>query len=554
MNISGYTIDKQIGKGGMAMVYRATQESLGRPVALKVMNPLFSDDPEFSERFLDEGRLLAAVHHNNIITIHDIGISDGLHFISMEYVDGGNLGDKIGEGLSPSQATAYLETLADCLAVAHEQHIVHRDIKPANILFRKDGTLLLTDFGIAKQLTTAKGLTVTGAMVGSPHYLSPQQAQGKPVDGRADIYSLGVLYYEMLTGSRPFTGDSDVDIAIKHVTAELPKLPDDLEPYAGIVDCMMRKNPDERFPSCRSLLVALRELRETRRWSGEVAAIPLPPVPEQPAQPAEKQNPAVSADGTTNNPDSLSGGITVISEEAEGNTVVLGGEDVHDGDTVVQETSANARTQILSENDEGPGLVEVISVDADPGLASSKRKAVAVALGVTLMGAIAAGVILIDRSSIVPEIHASKAVERGPKDTETAERAAREQAEKDRRAREFLIESLLADAKAAIADYRLTTPQATSAYTYYQKVLELAPDHPAALAGIDDIADAYYRLAYDAERAWAYDKASRFTTAGLAIRPEHEGLRALAQTLQREKGKTTTKIKGSLTGVKAWFD
>jgi len=276
MNIAGYVIDKQIGQGGMAMVYRATQESLGRPVALKVMNPLFSDTPEFSERFLDEGRLLAAVHHSNIITIHDIGISDGFHFISMEYVEGGDLGDRIKAGISPSQAMAYVETLAECLAVAHDLHIVHRDIKPANILFRKDETLLLTDFGIAKQLTTNKELTATGAMVGSPSYLSPEQAQGNPVDGRSDIYSLGVLYYEMLTGEKPFVGKSGVDIAIKHVTQPLPALPDALAAYSGIIECMTHKDPDERFPSCRSLAVALREFRETGAWSEKIADIPLP--------------------------------------------------------------------------------------------------------------------------------------------------------------------------------------------------------------------------------------------------------------------------------------
>ena len=138
MNISGYVIKKQNAKGGMAMVYRATQESLGRAVALKVMNPLFSDSPEFSERFLNEGRLWAVVQRSNVMTIHDIGICDGLHFISMEYVEGGGLGGKIKEGISPPQASAYIETLADCFAVAHDLHIVYRDIKLANILFRDD--------------------------------------------------------------------------------------------------------------------------------------------------------------------------------------------------------------------------------------------------------------------------------------------------------------------------------------------------------------------------------------------------------------------------------
>ena len=152
MNIAGYRIEKQIGKGGMAMVYLATQESLNRPVALKVMNPLYADSAEFSERFLNEGRILASIHHSNIITIHDIGISGNFHFISMEYVQGGDLADRLKQGVSPDEAVNMVETIAACLDAAHNAHIVHRDIKPANILFRKDGHLLLTDFGIAKQL------------------------------------------------------------------------------------------------------------------------------------------------------------------------------------------------------------------------------------------------------------------------------------------------------------------------------------------------------------------------------------------------------------------
>ncbi len=280
MNVSGYKIKKQIGKGGMSMVYLAVQESLGRPVALKILNPMFSDTPKFSERFLNEGHILASLNHANIITIYDIGINDQLHFISMELVDGGNLKDKIRQGITPDAALEYTQTIASSLQTAHAAHIVHRDVKPANILFRNDGTLLLTDFGIAKQLAGAQDLTITGNMVGSPHYLSPEQAQNRTVDGRADIYSLGIILYEMLTGDRPYKGGSHFDIALKHITQDMPRMPDELANYQNLLDTMTARDAASRFPSMSSLLEALKELRETGKWSGSVASItnvtPLP--------------------------------------------------------------------------------------------------------------------------------------------------------------------------------------------------------------------------------------------------------------------------------------
>ena len=273
MKIPGYSIEGQIGQGGMAVVYRAIQESLGRPVALKVMNPLLAVNPEFSERFLNEGRLLASLRHNHIMTIYDIGVSADLHYISMEYVDGGDLRHQICQGMSPETSLDYVLTLGSCLKVAHEAYIVHRDVKPVNILFRRDGTLLLTDFGIAKQLGDTKGLTVTGSMVGSPYYLSPEQALGRPIDGRADIYSLGIVLYEMLTGVKPFEGDSEVEVALKHIEGELPRLPPHLSSFQPLLEKMTAKNPDDRFSSAASMLQAALHLRDSMWGYGTVTAV-----------------------------------------------------------------------------------------------------------------------------------------------------------------------------------------------------------------------------------------------------------------------------------------
>jgi serine/threonine-protein kinase PpkA len=268
MNITGYTIENQ--------------NSLRRPVALKVMNPLLATSAEFSERFLNEGRLLAALQHNHIMTIYDIGICDGLHYISMELVDGGDLKQRISSGIAPQTALDYVIAIGSCLQAAHEANIVHRDVKPVNILFRRNGTLLLTDFGIAKQLVNPEHLTTTGNLMGTPYYLSPEQALGNPIDGRADIYSLGVVLYEMLVRQKPFEGRSEFDIVLKQVEEPLPRLPQNLAHFQSLLDKMTAKQPDERFSDAASLLHAAQHLRDSGRWDGGNIISPVSKIAAEP--------------------------------------------------------------------------------------------------------------------------------------------------------------------------------------------------------------------------------------------------------------------------------
>lgn len=543
MNIAGYKIEKQIGKGGMAIVYLAIQESLDRPVALKVMNPLYSDSAQFSERFLDEGRLLASVHHTNIITIHDIGISNDFHFISMEYVEGGDLRKRLREGITPEMATDYIESVAGCLSVAHDVFIVHRDIKPANILFRKDDTLLLSDFGIAKQLTGNKGLTVTGSMVGSLYYLSPEQAQGKLVDGRADIYSLGVLYYEMLTGKRPFSGDSAIAIAVKHVTEPLPELPVALVAYSGILERMTRKNPDDRFPSCKSLLRALRELKTTGQWSGEVVPIPLPEVQEAP--------PSSEIRATAESPVVDASSVGQPSAKAD-ETVVL--EETVAGADAVSSISAGANQDAAT--------IETTAVTQPIGPASEPRQKNPWWIG---GGVVAFVVIVVAAGSFLASSPDTSTGKDQPVAKEVAtpsfaeeerQRLARQaKAEEERRrlARQAKIDGLLQQAEPALEQYQLTTPKETSAYTYYQEVLSLDSNNTSARQGIDDIASRYYLLARTAESDWDYDLAKRYVATGLGVRPEHEQLLQLQEELKKQEGKAEHKLKKGLKGVKKWF-
>ena len=262
MKVPGFQIKRTIGRGGMATVYLAIQESLHREVVLKCMDNERDGEKDFITRFLDEGRIIASLSHPHIITVHDIGTVDDMVWIAMEYVGGGDLKARIERELLPVETTLDLiEKVATAFGYAHQRGIVHRDIKPANILFRDDGTVLLTDFGIAKQASMDRELTSTGTILGSPFYMSPEQAEGLAVDGRTDVYSLGVIFYELLTGHRPYQGETAIKVIMQHIQSPVPTLPRELKRYQPLLEQMMAKNRDERIADADSLIRALNKLR-----------------------------------------------------------------------------------------------------------------------------------------------------------------------------------------------------------------------------------------------------------------------------------------------------
>lgn len=261
IEIAGYTLHGQLGKGGMAEVFLATQNSLQRKVAIKVLNSAVDD--EFSRRFINEGHVVASLHHAAIVTIYDIDkLADGRHYLAMEFVAGGDLTQYKGQALTPEHALSITRQIAEGLQVVHQQGLVHRDIKPANILFRKDGSVVITDFGVAKDLAIDNDLTQFGVAVGSPAYSSPEQAQCQPLDQRTDIYSLGVLLLEMLTGSNDFRGPSYTQTVMNHVQMPIPQLPAHLAGYQALLGRMLAKDVNKRFASCRELLQSLELLQD----------------------------------------------------------------------------------------------------------------------------------------------------------------------------------------------------------------------------------------------------------------------------------------------------
>ncbi|MBI4695030.1 MAG: serine/threonine protein kinase [Gammaproteobacteria bacterium] len=278
MEIQGYKITRCIGQGGMAAAFLAEQTSLGRKVVLKILDTSIHDSPQTVERFLNEGRIVAGLQHPHIITIYDVGRAGNQIYISMEYVDGGDLKSRLQQQktLNPAEALEIVRKIASGLAVAHANGIVHRDVKPGNVLFRKDGTPLLSDFGIAKRLQTDGDLTATGVFVGSPNYMAPEQADFAPIDARADIYSLGVILYEMLTGMKPYQSSSVVDVIYQHREAPIPRLPAPLAPFQEMIDVMLAKDRERRFPNCEALMRYIADLKRTKGYKdlAKTAAVP----------------------------------------------------------------------------------------------------------------------------------------------------------------------------------------------------------------------------------------------------------------------------------------
>ena len=253
--IKGYRFIRKLGATAYSGVYLAERESANRLVVLKVMRQMSGRDETVGafDRFLQEYETIAEMHHPNIVKIYDLGVADDHAHIEMEYLDGGDLRHKIDSGIPEEDAVRYLRQIASALSAVHGKGVLHRDLKPGNIMLRKDDSIALIDFGLAKRARLESEITDKGEIFGTPYYMSPEQGHGIGVDERSDIYSLGVITYEMLTGKKPYKADTAMGIIYKHAHAAIPLLPEPLSQYQSLLDSLLAKVPADRLQSAAEI-------------------------------------------------------------------------------------------------------------------------------------------------------------------------------------------------------------------------------------------------------------------------------------------------------------
>lgn len=491
MEIPGYKIEKEIGKGGMATVYLAIQESLERSVVLKIMDKAQgAASNDMTQRFVDEGRIVASLHHPNIVTIYDIGLSGEDLYISMEYVQGGDLKKRMESHVSPKIALEIISKIGSALSSAHTHNVIHRDVKPANILFRENGTPLLTDFGIAKQTDYDKDLTSTGIFLGSPNYVSPEQADGKKVDGRSDIYSLGCIFYEMLTGYKPYHSDSVIDIVIQHKTSPVPTLPEKFLIYQSLLNRMMAKNLDGRFANAEEMLKSVTKLQAIDD-SGSNELVPDFNITGHTKNTDDKKNTKKKSS------------VILISLLILSAIFFFGLQFVE-----IKLKSSDVRMDQISTNSVLPATTPTTSNLAEQTLETIQATPITA---------------LKTESEPVTEIEVKL-----PPVSEQVTRA------------------LAWLGKQSLDEFKLTYPPKDNAYYYFSRLLELQPDNRTAYEGILSIAERYVILA---ERSLAnneIEKTRTYIDIGLQINPESQGLLSLQSLLTNQKT-------GFLQTIKSFF-
>lgn len=510
--LHGYVVEHLLAQGGMARVYLARQEALQRLVAIKVLDPRLASADSIEhftislERFFREGTLIAAINQSNVVHVYDVGSCvDGLPYIVMEYLPGGTLRNRMQSAMAPEQALGICRQIAQGLAVAHAQGIVHRDIKPSNILFRSDNTPVLTDFGIAKQ-QGSQDITRGGSTLGTPYYLSPEQALGQAVDGRADLYGLGVMLYEMLTGKKPFQGDSTMNTLLLHIQTPPPPLPPELSAYQPLLNRLLAKQPEQRYPDAEALIDAIDRTRalqalaaEPQSWwqapwvMGLLGVVLLGTVivgaayllrlsrPVELVNPPEPARLLLHVQTVTVAPTSVS--VAPATEVQDGVASVLA--TMPEVMPIVVPPALDAEGWALWPQVSQPFLPQQTAWDA-----------------ALLLALASPAPVLPQQISVKPSA--------------------------------VTLASLLEAGQQALAEGRLTQPPQANAQHYFRQVLKLDAKNAAAQQGLQQIGDRFFRQAQVALQRNQHREASKLVREGLQVQPKHGKLRTLQTLLQTQ--------------------
>lgn len=487
IDIPGYTVHGRLGKGGMAEVYLATQQSLQRKVAVKVL--LNTGDEEFNTRFIQEGHIVASLNNPSIITIYDINrLADGRYYMAMEFVAGGDLAQHKGEVLDLQRALAIVRQIAEALAVVHAKGLIHRDIKPANILFRNDGTAVLTDFGIAKDMEIDSELTHFGVAVGSPAYSSPEQTQCQRLDLRSDIYSLGLILLEMLIGYNPYRGSNYTQTVLNQVQMPVPILPPRLTMFQALLERMLAKDPAQRLPDCNALLAALAKIE-----LGDTDATQIRPavlLPLATAIAPLESSPAVAAQASSTVMRPL---LWILAALLLVFGLGAGG--------VYLKQQMQIR-QLLGEGEQRLQAGQLIEPQQDSA-----------------------------------DYYFQQVLQLDEGNTQALTGLQRVQAQR--------IDSFIASAEVAIQDQRLLLPEDESAVFYYRQALLLQPENAQALAGLQQVAELYRGKAIQAYQRTDFPAALEMIKSGLQAQPDNPELLKLLKEHQQLLSSTKAAVNAS---------
>ena len=484
IQVPGYEILRLLGSGGMSTVYLALQRSLDRKVALKIMrrsgDSASDDSRQMERRFLLEGRMMAKLSHRNIVAVYDIVSNESIAYIAMEYLSGGALSDRMRSGIALADAVSVIVQIAGALEFAHGHGVVHRDLKPANIMFRENGTPILTDFGIARYQDRAETrLTQTGMLVGTPTYMSPEQINGQEVDGRSDQYSLGILFYELLTGSPPFRGDTPIAVLMMHLTQPPPPLPDELRAFQDVFDRLLAKDRDARYANLTEFSADLK----SRVTDSDTLLMRLHIDPNQ-----------------TSSEQLRALGFFTSTPTGENILRSLPNRPTPPG---ARPAPNLARSTPLP----GKPAGEVAST----GNIWKQKKWLAVAVAAIVLLVVAVGFFTL----------------------RTGHRLNKDEAD--------LVTFWLERAEQRVAESRLVTPAEDSAYEYVQKALQKDPENAKAQALLDGITKTLGDEAQQAVAAEKFDEAADLNNQALLVRPDNPEVRAFAARIKQLQQATQSK-------------
>lgn len=552
-----YTIVRELGRGGTATVYLAVQNSLNRRVALKVMHTLAAD-PNHGERFLREARIVAKLNHPHIVPVYGVGETpDGAeYFMTMEYLPGGSLTQRASE-LSMGDTLRMLRQICSALAFAHDQGFVHRDVKPDNILFRTPAEALLADFGIARATGSLTHMTMTGTLLGTPDYMSPEQVAGEEVDHRSDLYSLGIVLYELLAGYKPLQGDSVMSTGLQHIVATPLPLPDNVRHFQPLLDRLLAKKPAQRLDTATALASELEALAAS--WPGD-ADQPLSSLHsgEAPTRPPLTSTLSLSVAAPARGRRFVAAASAVLVAGAAGvwwldqstmEPVAQLAEPAQMAEPPSESARTFARAQDAFRLDEwfgdGPDTAlalfrAVLEQDPDNVVASDRLEDMFAATHQRADRAIVDGN-LARAGSLITTLRDAWPDDERIDNLDTRLGAAQAAAERQRREREadVRVRNLLAAADTALSAGALVDPPGSSAADLYRQALEVDADNALARAGLANITDRLLNQAQAALVDGAFHRMDERLEQAAAVAPDEPRIHDIREQADQARARMT---------------